>query len=192
VTAFLAVLIGGIGGLLASVVATAAVAVILGEIDNGNRILAGEAYRRVVRRTAQLAKATAIELGMVFLLTITIVGIPFAIERFVRWSLFVEASMLENLAARESLRRSSELVRGRWWRTFGFTLIVDLAAVLSAPLAGVALLLLTDHTLNFVNLAGALVYTFTVPFAAIQLTLYYFDLQERGVIAPAGTQVADA
>jgi hypothetical protein len=58
---------------------------------------------------------------------------------------------------------------------------VDLVAVLSAPLVGVALLLLTDHTLNFVNLAGALVYTFTVPFAAIQLTLYYFDLQARNV-----------
>jgi hypothetical protein len=37
-------------------------------------------------------------------------------------------------------------------------------------------------TLNFINLAGALVYTFTVPFAAIQLTLFYFDLEARGVV----------
>jgi hypothetical protein len=51
---------------------------------------------------------------------------------------------------------------------------------LSGPLLGVGLLLLTDHSLNFINLAASLVYTFTVPFAAIQLTLYYFDLEARG------------
>src|SRR5262249_21478538 len=44
VTAFLAVLIGGIGGLFASVIATAAVAVILDEIDAGRHIMAGRAY----------------------------------------------------------------------------------------------------------------------------------------------------
>ena len=51
------------------------------------------------------------ELGMVLLLTITIVGIPFAIRRFVRWSLFAEACMLEDPSARDSLSRSSELVK---------------------------------------------------------------------------------
>jgi hypothetical protein len=51
--------------------------------------------------------------------------------------------------------------------------------VLSGPLLGVGLLLLTDHSLNFINLAALLVYTFMVPYAAIQLTLYYFDLEAR-------------
>lgn len=46
--------------------------------------------------------------------------------------------------------------------------------------SSVGLLLLTDRSLNFINLAGALVYSFTVPFAAIQLTLYYFDLETPG------------
>jgi hypothetical protein len=72
------------------------------------------------------------------------------------------------------------LVRARWWRTFGFTVLVDVLAILSGPLFGVGLLLLTDHSLNFINLAAALVYTLTVPYAAIQLTLYYFDLEARG------------
>jgi hypothetical protein len=184
VTAFLAVLIGGIGGLFASVIATAAVAVILDEIDAGRRILAGQAYRRVLSRLGPLIKGMAVELGMVVLLTITVVGIPFAIHRFVRWSLFAQACMLGDRSATESLRRSSTLVRGRWWRTFGFTLLVDVLAILSGPLFGVGLLLLTDHSLNFINLAAALVYTFTVPFAAIQLTLYYFDLEAQGVAEP--------
>jgi hypothetical protein len=51
--------------------------------------------------------------------------------------------------------------------------------VLSGPLFGVGLLLLTEHSLEFINLAAALVYSVTVPYAAIQLTLYYFDLEAR-------------
>ncbi len=180
VTAFLAILVGGVGGLFASVIATGAVAVILGELDAGRRILAGQAYRRVFMRWRSLGRGMAIELGMVLLLTITVIGIPFAIHRFIRWSLFAQACMLDDLPATESLRRSSELVKGQWWRTFGFTGLVDTLTVLSGPLLGVGLLLLTDRSLNFINLAGALVYTFTVPFAAIQLTLYYFDLETRG------------
>ena len=186
VTAFLALLIGGVGGLFASVIATAAVAVILDELDAGRRILAGRAYRRVLRRWRSLTRGMATELGMVLLLTITVVGIPFAIHRFIRWSLFAQACMLDDLSATESLRRSSQLVKGRWWRTFGFTVLIDALAVLSGPLLGVGLLLLTDHSLNFINLAASLVYTLTVPYAAIQLTLYYFDLEARGA---AGIEV---
>jgi hypothetical protein len=39
----------------------------------------------------------------------------------------------------------------------------------------------TDGSLNFINLAAALVYTVTVPYPAIQLTLYYFDLEAEPV-----------
>jgi hypothetical protein len=95
--------------------------------------------------------------------------------------------VLDDLPAAESLRHSSGLVRGRWWRTFGFTALVDTLAVLSGPLFGVGLLLLTDRSLNFINLAASLVYTLTVPFAAVQLTLYYFDLEARGVAEVAGS-----
>ena len=179
VTALLAILIGGVGGLFATVITTAAVAIILDEIDAGRRMLAGRAYARVLRRLGPLARGMATELAMVIVLTITVVGIPFAIHRFVRWSLFAQACMLDDLSATESLRHSSELVRGEWWRTFGFTAVVDALAVLSGPLFGVGLLLLTDHSLEFINLAAALVYSVTVPYAAIQLTLYYFDLEAR-------------
>lgn len=54
--------------------------------------------------------------------------------------------------------------------------------MLSGPLLGVGLLLVTDQSLNFINLAASLVYAFTVPYAAIQLTLYYFDLEARSAV----------
>ena len=58
--------------------------------------------------------------------------------------------------------------------------------MLSGPLLGVGLLLLTDDSLAFINLAASLVYTFTVPYAAIQLTLYYFDLETRAAAHTEG------
>jgi hypothetical protein len=50
------------------------------------------------------------------LLSIIVVGIPFAIRRFVRWSLFAQTAMLEDRGARGALRRGRELVDGYWWR----------------------------------------------------------------------------
>jgi hypothetical protein len=190
VTAFLAIVIGGVGGLFASVITTGAVAVILNEIDAGRHILAGEAYRRVFRRLRPLARGMATEIGMVVVLTITVVGIPFAIIASSAGRCSRRHAWVDELSASDSLRRSSELVRDRWWRTFGFTTLVDALAALSGPLLGVGLLLLTYHSLNFINLAGSLVYTFTVPYAAIQLTLYYFDLEARGPVTARSQRAA--
>ena len=63
--------------------------------------------------------------------------------------------------------------------TFGFTALVDVLAIMSGPILGVILLLLTSQSLTFINLTGSIVYALTVPMAAIALTLYWFDLQIR-------------
>jgi hypothetical protein len=180
ITVLFALLIGDIGAAFASVITTAGVVVVLDEIDRGRRVTAGEAVRATLERIRPLAAGALIEYGVVLLLTLTIVGIPLALHRFIRWSLFVQACMLGERTGRESLAKSSRLVRGRWWRTFGFTALVDLITVLTGVVFGLALLLLTDQSLNFIDLASSLVYMFTVPFAAIALTLYYFDLELAG------------
>jgi hypothetical protein len=164
---------------MASVITTAAVAFALREIDAGRAVGAADAFRASFERLNALVGATVRQLVVVALLTLTVVGVPFAIRRYVRWSLFAEACALEDRTASGSLERSSHLVSGHWWRTFGFTGLVVVLAAVSGPLLGVGLLLLTDRSLNFINLAGALVYTMTVPYAAIALTLYYFDLEAR-------------
>jgi hypothetical protein len=179
VSALLALVTGGIGAAMASVITTAAVAFALREIDAGHTVRAIDAFRAAFERLGALVGATLRQFAAAVLLTLTVVGVPFAIGRYVRWSLFAEACALEDRTAGGSLRRSAELVANRWWRTFGFTALVVIVAALSGPLLGVALLLLTDRSLNFINIAGALVYTATVPYAAIALTLYYFDLEAR-------------
>lgn len=178
-TAFLALVTGAVGAALASVITTAAVAFALREIDAGRAVNAMGAFHAAFERLRALLGAAARQYAAAVLLTITVVGLPFAIGRYVRWSLFAEACALEDRTAGGSLRRSAELVRGRWWRTFGFSALVIVLTAISGPLLGVGLLLLTDDSLTFINIAGALVYTITVPYAAIALTLYYFDLEAR-------------
>jgi hypothetical protein len=121
------------------------------------------------------------------LLILTVVGIPFAVYRFMATLLFAQASVFEDRTARASLRASADLTRGHWWRTFAFTIVVDVVAILSGPILGVAILLLASSSLTFIDITGSIVYALTVPFAATALTLYYFDLdaQRHGGLARA-------
>jgi hypothetical protein len=179
VTAFIALVTGGIGAALASVITTAAVAFALQRVDAGRPVSGMDSFRAAFARIRELTLAMAKQYGFAILLSLTVVGLPFAIRRYVRWSLFAEACALEDRTANGSLERSAELVEDHWWRTFGFSALLVTLTALSGPLLGVALLLLTDRSLEFVNIAGALVYAVTVPYAAIALTLFYFDLDVR-------------
>jgi hypothetical protein len=108
-----------------------------------------------------------------------VIGIPFAVYYFIRMSLFAQACVLEDQTAIASLRASARLIRGHWWRTLGLTVLIDAIAVLSGPLLGVLILLLTARSLTFIDITGSIVYALVVPYAALALTLYYFDLQAR-------------
>ena len=59
-------------------------------------------------------------------LFITIIGIPFAIYFSFRWGLYSLPVLFEGTTARNALRRSTELVKGTWWRVFGIILAVSL------------------------------------------------------------------
>lgn len=53
----------------------------------------------------------------------------------VKWSLYNQGIMIENLSAIGAIRRSSELVRGgTWWRLFGIYLLLTLVATAVASL----------------------------------------------------------
>jgi hypothetical protein len=179
VTALLALLIGDIGGLFAAAAVTGAVAAALNELDAGRPVNAVGAYRLAGRNAWALARATTLQFVVILLLVLTVIGIPFAVYYFIRTSLFAQACVLEDEEAIGSLRASSRVVRGHWWRTFAFTALINVIAVLSGPLLGVLILLLTAQSLTFIDITGSIVYALVVPYAAIALTLYYFDLQER-------------
>ncbi|HYB28913.1 MAG TPA: hypothetical protein VEF89_20040 [Solirubrobacteraceae bacterium] len=185
-TATLALLTGGVGAAIASILTTAAVAAGLRELDGGRRPRASAAFSLGLGRGRALAGAAVRQFAAIMLLTVSVIGIPVAVWLFFRWSLFAEICVLRDASGKQALRTSSELVRGHWWRTLGFTALIDIVAALSGPLLGVALLLITGSSLTFINVAGSLIYALTVPYAALALTLYYFDLEVRAHPAGAG------
>ncbi len=180
VTALLALLIGDIGGVLAAAAVTGAVSAALNELDAGRRVTALRAFGLAGRNAQELAGATIVQFVLILVLVMTVVGIPVAVYYFIRTSLFAQTCVLEHQTAINSLRASARVTRRHWWRTFGFTALVNVIAILSGPVLGVLILLLTAQSLTFIDITGSIVYTLVVPYAAIALTLYYFDLQERG------------
>ncbi|MCG9126544.1 hypothetical protein JT359_02980 [Candidatus Poribacteria bacterium] len=59
-------------------------------------------------------------------LIITIIGIPFAVYMFIRWGFYTLPLLFEGKSVTKSLKRSSELVKGSWLRTFGITILIIL------------------------------------------------------------------
>ena len=127
---------------------------------------------------AVLIAAIGIAAGFVLLV---IPGIYLAVKLF-----FVpQTVVVEGARGTESLRRSSDMVRGFWWRTFGLVVMINLAAalpalVITAPFTGIA-----DSTGDAAwALAGMIcAESITTPFVALFSTFLYFDLRARA--APA-------
>jgi hypothetical protein len=178
-TAALALFIGDIGGAFAAAAVTGAVSAALNELDAGRSINALRAYVLAGRNARALGGATAMQVVLMVLLLLTVIGIPFAVYYFIRTSLFAQECVLGEHSAVGSLRASARLTRRHWWRTFGITALIDAIAILSGPLLGVLILLLTSRSLTFIDITGSIVYALTSPLAATALTLYYFDLDAQ-------------
>ena len=126
----------------------------------------GRAYQFALRRLAVLLGATAIAEMALFGIEIVVIGVtvaaaflfpPLAILGFlaaivipiyllIRWSLIWPVVLLEGEGPVRSLSRSTELVRGNWWRVFGimvvfFIMLALMSLILSfsigkVPIAG--------------------------------------------------------
>jgi hypothetical protein len=152
------------------------------ELDAGGRPTPLRAYRRVLARVPTIVGGTVVVL---ILLDLTVVGIPFSIWLLVRWSLLAQVVELEGCSVLGSLRRSSELVSGHWWRVASISVVTTGLALLLGPFLGALLLLVSDASFDVVNVVAGLVYTVTLPFAAIATTYVYYDLLVRDRLAEA-------
>ncbi len=109
---------------------------------------------------------------------ITVIGIPYAIYKFVCWQFVQQEILFEDRGIREAFRGSSERVRGRWWhavRSLGFFWLLSIAA---GPVLGFSLIF-TNFSLLWINVIGSVVFALLVPYVALGRTLLYFDLGAR-------------
>lgn len=105
------------------------------------------------------------------------------------WLVAPPAAAVEGLGWRAALARSSQLTRGRRWRTIGFAVLLLVTVTVPGPVIGVLLLLLTGTPFLVVNAIVAAVFAAGFQFGAVALVLQFYDLRQRELAAQRREQV---
>ncbi len=108
---------------------------------------------------------------------ISLVLIPLAIILTVRWSFIVQVIQREGLGAAQARRRSSEIVKGFWWRVFLMQIIIAVVGTIPllvlTPVSNVLNNVVADYAL------AAIAAWLAIPFTAIARTMLYADIRLR-------------
>ncbi len=107
----------------------------------------GAAFQQALRRFWSYLGSGVLYLLAVVGLCITVIGIPFGIYFGVRWSLYSLPVLLEESKAWNALGRSTELVKGSWWRVLGILIAIYL-------ISGMITIILYISTEFILTLAG--------------------------------------
>lgn len=172
-----------LAGYLASQLATAASFKIvsgtyLGE-DPDWRASLGFAFSRL-RSLIWLSIVFYVLVGLAFLVFV-IPGIYF----YAAWTVAVPVLLLEDIRGRKALKRSRQLVRGRWWQVAVVILLANiLTSIVGGTLSGVLIGVsgaagseVVDAVAEVLgSTVGAII---TTPFAAAVIMVVYFDLRVR-------------
>ncbi len=129
VESLVALFVGSLAHALAPMLVGAATVLVLRELDRGGnaplravlRGLRGELWRLVLLGFAGLI--------VVFLLVLTVIGIPYAVKKAVDWAFVQQVAALEGRHGRDAFRGSRNLVRGHWWRVAAITSVLLLLLV---------------------------------------------------------------
>ena len=120
-------------------------------------------------------------------MALTVIGIPFAIWKYVSWQFVQQQILFKDCSIREAFRGSSRLVRGQWWRTVRTAGFLWLLGVATGPILTFALIF-TTVSLTFIDILGSLIFALLVPYVAIGRTLLYFDLGVRAEEGESATE----
>jgi hypothetical protein len=182
--AYLALLVGTTLTLLGLALVQAATACALVELDAGRPVGPLAAYRLALRRIRPLLRAVAIYVTAWIVLSTTLVLLPVAIWLAVRWSLAAPVVELEERAGLAALRRSGELVRGRWLRVGSLVGLSAVIALAAGPLLGALLIFVSNSSLALLNVVAGVVYAVALPFVALVTAYVYFDARAREELEP--------
>jgi hypothetical protein len=145
-------------------------------LNDRTRVGVGVSSRHTWRRRRALFGAYLRSYAIVALLLASVIGIPWGIRQLVRYQFVPHAIVYEGADAPTAMRRSSELVRGRWFHTAAVVAAIN--GIVLTSVFGASLLLLVGATSIPLWIFSALVtllYIFATPFAAIAMNLLYGD-----------------
>ena len=178
-------LIGTTLTLLGLAFVQAATVCALVRVDDDRDVNSVEAYRLALTRARALLGASGLLAAAWITLSATGIGLPIAVWLGVRWSLAAQVVEVEGLRAVDALRRSGELVRGRWLKVASLVGVGTAVAIAAGPLLGALLILLTDAPLALLNIVAGVVYALTMPFVALVTAYMYFDARTKHELEPA-------
>ena len=112
--------------------------------------------------------------GAVFALLFLVSG-AIVVYLGIRWSLIGPIMIVERRFAMKAFSRSSELITGAWWRTFGILLVAGL--IVRVPMAVLEMFWASIPVLGAI-LSG-LVASIATAYSGIAVVVYYFDRRCR-------------
>ena len=171
----------------------------------GRHIAVRDAVRHVKHRFWRFVGSSFLYWLVIVLLSVTVIGVPFAIFFWTRWGLNTQAVMVEGTSARDALKRSSELVKGSWWSVFGIMMgilliyfVIDYILIISSTLifalSGVASevnlfeifhrMIWEPHgeiegILHLLHVIHTAIDALLIPITAMGYTVLYFDRRVR-------------
>ena len=173
----------------------------------GENITIHSALQRTMDRFWPLLGCFLLWLLVVTVLTVTIIGIPFAIYFAVRWEFFIQTILFEQPVITIALGRSGELVKPMWWRVFGMLLAIFLLSTVVHAIIEISIgfILIATNLVNEVDFIDILewglfggsfegvtlffyaisivihlvVYAISFPIWIIGITLLYFNQRIR-------------
>jgi hypothetical protein len=163
---------------VAMAIVAGAVVVVVRMLVAGERPRFGVAWRGLGERFWRVVGAQLLVIVCLFGLAITVIGLPYAVYKYVAWSFVKQEVLFEDKGVREALRSSSQLVRGRWWHTVRVAAFLFVVGIAAGPALTVALIF-TALPLIWINLLGSFVFALLIPYVALGETLLYFDLEAR-------------
>jgi hypothetical protein len=177
------------GALISAGLVSAGVFIALRELDAGNRPNVLSVYRLALRRTPAFAGQAVLYSVAIGLLSITIIGVPLAVNRAVSWAMSGQAVMFEDASAVRALRRSSVLTTGSWLRVLGTITLIALFVGLPGPVIAFGFLVfMKPPVMQIVYPLLSMLYVFVLfPLGFIASGLLYGDLcavQERRASEP--------
>ena len=126
---------------------------------------------------------------IVLALTITIIGLPWAINRSVRWMFGSQAAVLGGIRGKTALDDSAAAVRGRWWQAAATGAVLAFIGAAPGVLVALLLLILVRFPVDAANSVASLVYALAQPFAIVGLTLLSLGWREESVVKSRTSKV---
>jgi hypothetical protein len=163
--------------ILAYQLVSAAVIAHLLSRDQGRNLDSGDALDVAQDRFGDVVGASVRAVGISVLLAMTVVGLPWAIKRGIKWAFIVQSIIVDGQPGEPSLKYSEALVQGRWWNTFGRLLTAGLILLLPAVILSSLVQLAIPGVIGVI-LSHATDFL-TLPYGMITTTLIFFDLKLR-------------